>query len=54
MKTKFKQLTWDKILAHSAMVDNSLLCDAASNRANNLFSNSNQAGKAETTILINI
>lgn len=33
-------MTCDKIFAHSAIVDNSLLCDAASNLANNLFSSS--------------
>uniref|UniRef100_A0A7C9AN53 Uncharacterized protein n=1 Tax=Opuntia streptacantha TaxID=393608 RepID=A0A7C9AN53_OPUST len=35
-------LNWDNILAHSAMVESSLLCDAASNLCNNLFSNSLQ------------
>jgi len=33
-------ITWDKILAHSAIVVNSLFCDAASNRESNLFSSS--------------
>lgn len=38
-----KQITCDKIFAHSAIVDNSLLCDAASNLTNNLFSSSAHA-----------
>lgn len=42
--------TWDNILAHSAIVDNSRLCDAASNLDNNLFSNSKQ----EKDIYMNI
>lgn len=40
-----QQITWDKILAHSDIVDSSRLCDAASNRASNLFSNSEECTK---------
>jgi hypothetical protein len=43
--------TCDNILAHSAIVDSSRLCDAASNRANNLFSNSAQETKRHNQIL---
>jgi hypothetical protein len=40
--------TCDNILAHSAIVESSRLCDAASNRANNLFSNSAPETKVTT------
>lgn len=40
MIQKTKLITCDKIFAHSAIVDSSLFCDAASNLPNNLFSSS--------------
>lgn len=43
-------ITWDKILAHSAMVVNSLFCDAASKRESNLFSSSAKIEKELSNI----